>query len=147
MTWNPHITVATVVEQDGRFLMVEEKDDKRAVFNQPAGHLDEGESLLEAAVRETLEESAWHIILTNYLGVTLYRAPNTVTYVRHCFVGRPERHDPALTLDEGIIAAHWLSIDEIMAESFPARSPMVIRAVTDYLNGIRLPLDSVNHYL
>ena len=64
-----------------------------------------------------------------------------------CFVGRPERHDPALTLDEGIIAAHWLSIDEIMAESFPARSPMVIRAVTDYLNGSRLPLDSVNHYL
>ena len=147
MTWNPHITVATVVEQDGRFLMVEEKDDKRAVFNQPAGHLDEGESLLEAAVRETLEESAWHITLTAYLGVTLYRAPNTVTYLRHCFVGRPERHDPALTLDEGIIAAHWLSIDEIMAESFPARSPMVIRAVTDYLNGIRLPLDSVNHYL
>jgi ADP-ribose pyrophosphatase YjhB (NUDIX family) len=146
MIWTPHITVATVVEQEGRFLLVEETEDNRTVFNQPAGHLDEEESLFDAAVRETLEESAWHVTLTDYLGVYVYKAPNTITYVRHCFVARPERHDPALTLDEGIIATHWLSADEIMADNFPARSPLVATAVKDYLNGVRLPLESVNHH-
>lgn len=147
MIWTPHITVATIVEQKGRFLLVEETADNRTVFNQPAGHLDEGESLFDAAIRETLEESAWHVTLTDYLGVYVYQAPNAITYVRHCFVGRPERHDPSLTLDEGIIATHWLSADEIMADNFRARSPMVAKVVKDYLSGKRLPLECVNHCL
>lgn len=147
MTWTPHSTVATVIEDNGRFLLVEETDAGRTVFNQPAGHLDEGETLFEAAVRETLEETGWHVTLTDYLGTYVYRAPNDVTYIRHCFIGKAIRHDPALPLDDGIIAAHWLSADDILAPSFAARSPLVTKALEDYLAGTRLPLSSISHHL
>ena len=147
MSWTPHTTVATVVEDNGRFLLVEEIDSGQAVFNQPAGHLDEGETLFEAAVRETLEETAWHVTLTDYLGAYVYKAPNEVTYVRHSFVASARHHDDSLPLDKGIIAAHWLLPDEIFADGFAARSPLVARCVKDYLSGRRLPLDAVSHYL
>jgi 8-oxo-dGTP pyrophosphatase MutT (NUDIX family) len=147
MIWTPHSTVATVVENDGRFLMVEETDAGRTVFNQPAGHLDEGETLFEAAVRETLEETAWHVILTDYLGTYVYRAPNDITYVRHCFVAFPDSHEPARILDDGIIAAHWLDAATILDPGFNARSPLVIKAVQDYLAGRRMPLNSIYHLL
>lgn len=145
--WTPRTTVATVVVQDGRFLMVEETENGRTVFNQPAGHLDQGESLFDAAVRETLEETAWHVTLTDYLGTYVYRAPNGLTYVRHCFVAHPDRHDPDLALDDGIIGAHWLEADSILEAGFNARSPLVVKAVQDFLGGRRLPLDTVSHYL
>lgn len=147
MIWSPRSTVATVVEKDGRFLMVEESDGGRTVFNQPAGHLDEGESLFDAAIRETLEETAWHVTLTDFLGNYVYRTSSGITYIRHCFVAVPEHHDPDLTLDAGIIAAHWLDADIILAAAFKARSPMVVKAVQDYLSGRRLPLDSIFHHL
>ena len=147
MTWTPHSTVATVVEKDGKFLMVEETDNGRTVFNQPAGHLDEGETLFEAAVRETLEETAWEVTLTDFLGTYVFRAPNGLTYVRHCFVASADRHHPHLPLDTGIIAAHWLSADVIMAPDFAVRSPLVAKAIDDYLAGKRLPLDSISHHL
>ena len=148
MTWLPHTTVATIVEKDGRFLLVEEVDNDRTVFNQPAGHLDEDETLFDAAVRETLEETAWHVNLTGFLGTYLYKgANNGITYIRHCFIATPDWHEPDLTLDDGIIAAHWLTAEEIFADSFPARSPLVTKALQDYLEGRRLPLDTLYHLL
>ena len=146
MIWLPHTTVATIVEKDGAFLMVEEDDNGRTVFNQPAGHLDENESLKEAAIRETLEETAWHITLTDFLGTYVYKGTNNgVTYIRHCFVATPDRQEAGRKLDEGIFAAHWLSKDEIFTESFPVRSPLVRKTLRDYLDGRRLPLDTVFH--
>ena len=147
MTWLPHSTVATVVVRDDRFLMVEEVDDGLTVFNQPAGHLDENETLFEAAVRETLEETGWRVTLTHYLGTYVYKRPNGFTYIRHCFIATPVRHDPDLPLDAGIIAAHWLTAEEILDPAFAVRSPLVVQAVTDYLAGVRLPLDSIHHRL
>lgn len=148
MTWLPHTTVATIVEKDGRFLLVEEDDNDRTVFNQPAGHLDEDETLFDAAIRETLEETAWHVSLTEFLGTYVYKgANNGITYIRHCFIASADRHEPGLALDDGIIAAHWLTPDEIFAESFPARSPLVTKALQDYLDGRRLPLDTLYHLL
>jgi 8-oxo-dGTP pyrophosphatase MutT (NUDIX family) len=147
MTWLPHSTVATVVEKDGCFLMVEETENGQVVFNQPAGHLDEGETLLEAAVRETFEETGWHVTLTDFLGTYVYKAPNNITYIRHCFVANAESHDPDQPLDDGILGAHWLSADSIMAADFQARSPLVVKAIQDYQAGVRLPLSSFYHHV
>lgn len=146
MTWLAHSSVATIVEKDGLFLMVEELDGARTVFNQPAGHLENGESLFEAALRETLEESAWQVELTDFLGLYHYPAPNGVTYIRHCFVARPLRHHAGRALDTGILAAHWLSADTILAPDFRARSPIVPRVLRDYLRGVRYPLDVIYHH-
>ena len=145
MIWLAHSSVATIVEKDGLFLMVEETDDGRTVFNQPAGHLEENESLFEAALRETLEETGWQVELTDFVGLYHYPAPNGVTYIRHCFVARPLQHNPQRKLDDGIIAAHWLSADTILASEFQARSPIVGRVLRDYLSGIRDPLSLITH--
>ncbi len=145
MTWLAHSSVATIVERDGLFLMVEEIDEGRTVFNQPAGHLEEHESLFEAALRETLEETGWHVELTAFLGLYHYPAPNGVTYIRHCFVARPLRHDTGRKLDTGILAAHWLSAATILAPDFKARSPIVGRVLRDYLSGVRYPLSLIYH--
>jgi 8-oxo-dGTP pyrophosphatase MutT (NUDIX family) len=146
MTWLAHSSVATIVEKDGLFLMVEETDEGRTVFNQPAGHLEEHETLFEAAVRETLEETGWHVELTDFLGLYHYPAPNGVTYIRHCFVARPLRHDSNRALDTGILAAHWLSMETILAPHFRARSPIVGRVIRDYLSGTRYPLSLIYHH-
>ena len=153
MTWLAHSSVATIVEKDGLFLMVEELIDDpaqthagRTVFNQPAGHLEEHETLFEAAVRETLEETGWHVELTAFLGLYHYPAPNGVTYIRHSFAARPLRHDSARKLDTGIVAAHWLSAETILAPQFRARSPIVARGMRDYLNGTRYPLSLIYHH-
>lgn len=146
MIWLAHSSVATIVEQDGRFLMVEERDGDKLVFNQPAGHLDEGETLFAAAVRETLEETAWDVELTHLLGLYHYRAPNGVTYIRHCFAARPLRHHPQRELDTPIVAAHWLTAAEILDPAFAARSPIVRRSLQDYLDGHRYPLSLIHHH-
>ncbi|MGV3591598.1 MAG: NUDIX hydrolase [Gammaproteobacteria bacterium] len=146
MTWLAHSSVATIVERDGLFLMVEEVDEGRTVFNQPAGHLEEHETLFDAAVRETLEESGWHVELTGFLGLYHYPAPNGVTYIRHCFVARPLWHEADRKLDTGIVAAHWLSADTILAPGFNARSPIVGRVLRDYLDGTRYPLSLIYHH-
>ncbi|AZD30559.1 NUDIX hydrolase [Pseudomonas chlororaphis] len=136
MEWQPHITVATIVEDQGRFLFVEEFQDDQAVFNQPAGHLDPDESLLQAAIRETLEETGWDIELTGVVGIYLYTAPsNGVTYQRVCFAGKPLRHHPDYPLDDGIIGPRWLSRDELLALRPQWRSELIIRCVDDYLAG------------
>lgn len=150
MTWLAHSSVATVVEKDGLFLMVEETAEGMSagttVFNQPAGHLEEHETLFHAALRETLEETGWHVELTDFLGLYHYPAPNGVTYIRHCFVARPLRQDNQRQLDTGIVAAHWLSADAILAPGFKARSPIVGRVLRDYLSGRRYPLSLIYHH-
>ncbi|WP_346842289.1 NUDIX hydrolase [Metapseudomonas otitidis] len=141
MTWQPHITVATVVEDQGRFLLVEEEADGRAVLNQPAGHLEADETLPQAALRETLEETGWEVELTAVTGIYLYTAPsNGVTYQRVCFAARPLRHRPDLALDDGIIGPRWLTRDELAAQQDRWRSRLVLRCVDDYLAGERFPL-------
>lgn len=130
--------------------MVEEVDREagsgRSVFNQPAGHLEQGETLFAAAIRETLEETGWTVALDSLLGLYHYPAPNGVTYIRHCFVARALSHDASRALDDGIIAAHWLSADTILAPDFRARSPIVQRVLRDYLAGTRYPLALIHHH-
>ena len=141
MSWHPHVTVATVIEDQGRYLLVEEYADGRLVFNQPAGHLEQNETLIEAALRETLEETAWSVEIQGVVGVSLYVAPsNGVTYCRNCFFGKPLRHNPELKLDTGIERAVWLSFDEIVALGPRLRSPMVVKTIEQYRSGHRYPL-------
>jgi len=145
MRWLAHVTVATIVEDQGRFLLVEELSaDKKQVFNQPAGHLEANESLLEAAVRETLEETGWDVELTAVTGIYLYTAPsNGVTYQRVCFAARPVRHHPERALDEGILGARWMTRDELAAQPERWRSHLVLRCIDDYLEGERFPLSLI----
>jgi 8-oxo-dGTP pyrophosphatase MutT (NUDIX family) len=144
MSWHPHITVATIVESDGRFLMVEESKGGRLVLNQPAGHLEPDETLRQAAVRETLEETAWEVTLTGVVGIYLYTAPsNGVTYQRVCFAGTPIRHDPQRPLDTGIVAAPWMTRDELVAQPQRWRSELILRCIDDYLTGPHFPLEVI----
>ncbi len=141
MRFTPHVTVATIVEDDGRFLMVEELAQGRAVFNQPAGHLEADESLMQAALRETLEETGWDVELTAVTGIYLYTAPsNGITYQRICFAAKPVRHHPDLALDHGIIGPQWLTRDELIAQSKRLRSELVMQCIDDYLAGERFAL-------
>lgn len=136
MTWQPHITVATIVEAGGRFLMVEESKGGQLVLNQPAGHLEPNETLKAAAIRETLEETGWSVELTGVVGVYLYTAPsNGVTYQRVCFAATALHHDAARPLDEGIVAARWLTRDELLAQRARWRSELILRCIDDYLAG------------
>ena len=139
--FTPHVTVATVVEDQGRFLLVEEIAEGRQVLNQPAGHLEADESLLDAALRETLEETGWEVELTGVTGIYLYTAPsNGVTYQRVCFAARPLRQRPELALDEGIIGPRWLTREELEARREQWRSHLVARCIDDYLAGGHYPL-------
>jgi ADP-ribose pyrophosphatase YjhB (NUDIX family) len=142
--WRPHVTVATVVPRDGHFLLVEEDVRGRIVLNQPAGHLDPDESLQHAAVRETLEETGWDIELDCLLCVQQWRnAESGRQFVRFTFGGVPIRHDPSRELDDGILRTHWMTREQIAAESARLRSPMVLASVDDWLAGHRLPLDAI----
>ena len=144
MTWAPHVTVATIIEHDNRFLMVYEEADGHKVYNQPAGHLDPDETLQQAAVRETLEETGWTVRLTGVVGVNLYTAPaNGITYCRTTFIGEALSHDAARALDTGIIEAVWLSYEDLLAKKSQLRSPMTLQIVEDYRAGRRFPLEVV----
>ena len=140
--FTPHITVATVIEKDGRFLFVKEHAEERVVLNQPAGHLEMDESLIQAAIRETLEETGWDIEITQLIGIYLYTAPsNNVTYQRVCFAGRALAQRENHQLDEGINAPIWLTGDELIEHQWLWRSPMVLRCIDDYLAGERFSLE------
>ncbi len=144
MRFTPHVTVATIVEDNGRFLMVEEFAEGRAVFNQPAGHLEADESLIQAALRETLEETGWDVELTAVTGIYLYTAPsNGITYQRICFAAKPVRHHPDLALDHGIIGPQWLTRDELITQSKRLRSELVMQCIDDYLAGERFALSLI----
>ena len=143
--WCPHATVATVVVDSDRFLIVEERDRRsgKVVFNQPAGHLEEGESLMEAAVREVLEETRWRVSLTAYLGVAQLLAADGVSYLRHSFVAAPLEEITTQALDGGIIAAHWLTLEDIVALTPQLRSPLVMQTIDRYRQGVIAPLSLV----
>jgi 8-oxo-dGTP pyrophosphatase MutT (NUDIX family) len=144
MSWAPHVTVATIVERENRFLMVYEEADGNNVYNQPAGHLDPNESLETAAIRETLEETAWTVKLTGLLGINLYVAPsNGIAYFRTTFIAEAVSHDTSRKLDTGIIEAVWLSYDEIVARKDQLRSPMTLQVIDDYRAGKRFPLNVI----
>ncbi|MFI4981278.1 MAG: NUDIX hydrolase [Nevskiales bacterium] len=147
MGWNAHITVACVVEHEGRFLLVEERaDDGLLVLNQPAGHWEEGETLQAAAIRETLEESAWDVDLTALIGLYAYKPEHLDHgFLRVAFAARTLQHHPQRPLDEGIERAVWMSREELAVCSDRHRSPMVLLGVDDYLAGRRYPLDLVHH--
>ena len=137
----PHITVATIVAKQGRLLMVHEHADGMLVYNQPAGHLEVGENLVNAAIRETLEETAWLVQIVAFLGIYSHRSSlNGITYVRHCFIAKPIQHFPDQALDSAITAAVWLSPQEIEQRHGELRSPMVLAAVRDFQAGRSHPL-------
>ena len=142
MIWKPSVTVAAVIERGGRFLLVEERIDGRRVLNQPAGHLDPGESLVAACRREVLEETAHDFEPRALIGVyRWYYAPQDVTFLRFCFAGDAGALHKDRKLDEGIIAAHWLTPVELAVRKGDHRSPLVAKCVADFLAGRRYPLD------
>lgn len=145
--WEAHVTVAAIVERDGRFLIVEERINGQLLFNQPAGHLEANESLVEACVREVKEETGWTVEPVGVVGwYQYYSRTINVTYVRTAFAARPLHGDPNAELDTGIVAAHWLNLKELEASRERHRSPLVLACVRDYLGGTRYPLDSVRRY-
>ena len=147
MIWKPNVTVAAVVERDGKFLLVEEETEAGLAFNQPAGHLEEGERLVDAVVREALEETAWHFRPTHLVGIYHWKHPaKDVTYLRFAFGGDIAGHEPDRRLDDGIVAARWLTPQEIRASADRHRSPLILRCVEDFMAGCRYPLQLLTHY-
>jgi 8-oxo-dGTP pyrophosphatase MutT (NUDIX family) len=145
MPLNPEVTVAAVVMRDGRFLLVEERIQGRLVLNQPAGHLEDRETLIEAAVREAREETAWRFHPEALVGTYLWRNPaNGRSFLRFAFCGEVDDHQPQQPLDTGIVRALWLSPAELEAQPARLRSPLVMRCIEDFLQGRRQPLDSVS---
>ncbi len=143
--WTPYVTVATVVARDHRFLMVEERIDDELVYNQPAGHWEDKESLFEAAIRETLEETAWEVQLEAIVGIYQWRhAGNGKTFLRFCFAAAAIRHHSERSLDTDIQQAIWLSREDIIAPERPLRTPLVLQAIDDYRQGRRYPLELLN---
>ena len=140
----PHITVATIVERAGKFLMVKENSGGRLVYNQPSGHVEVKESLLDAAIRETLEETAWRVNLEKLLGIYQYTSPkNGITYIRHCFIAKAIEQRTERDLDKDIAEAVWVSLEELEQRESEMRSPLVLEVIRDYLKGVSYPLSAV----
>ena len=147
MIWKPNVTVAAVVQRDGKFLLVEEETEAGLAFNQPAGHLEQGESLLEAVVREALEETAYRFKPTHLVGIYNWQQPaKDVTYLRFAFGGELRGYEAERRLDEGIVAARWLTLDEVRATEARHRSPLILRCIEDLMAGKSAPLDLLVHY-
>ena len=147
--WHPSVTVAAVIEREGKFLLVEEHTPEGLRLNNPAGHLDEGESLVQACIRETLEETAHPFVPTSLVGIYMSRfqraaSDQDITYLRFAFCGSVGPVIEGQALDFGIVRAFWLTPDEIRASSAQHRSPLLVRCMEDFLNGQRLPLDTLH---
>lgn len=147
MTFRPNVTVAAVIRFEDRFLLVEEMDRRRHVFNQPAGHVEVGESIFDAACREIKEETGLTLIPDGWLGTYMYSSPyRKLTYLRFCFycelTQAPGEHYPQ-DPDNDILACHWKTIQEIKALGHQLRSPLVMECFNDYLAGVRLPLSTL----
>jgi 8-oxo-dGTP pyrophosphatase MutT (NUDIX family) len=141
---DPDVTVAAIVQRQGRFLMVEEHISGRLVLNQPAGHLEDAETLVEAAIRETREETAWRLHPEALVGVYLWRNPDDGhSFLRFAFCGTVDDHRAGQPLDSGIERALWLSRAQLRAQPGRLRSPLVMRCLDDYLLGRRQPLETV----
>ncbi|MBC7995978.1 MAG: NUDIX hydrolase [Rhizobacter sp.] len=146
--WKPSVTVAAVIERDGRFLLVEEDTAEGLKLNNPAGHLEPGESPEEGVLREVLEETACHFTTSCVVGVYLsrFQRPATgedVTYLRIAYGGSVSEPDPALALDEGIVRTLWMTLPELRASRERHRSGLVLTCIEDYLAGKRYPLSLV----
>lgn len=146
--WKPSVTVAALMERDGKFLLVEEHTDSGLKLNNPAGHLDPGESPADGCAREALEETAHHFKPTALVGIYLsrFRKQSTgedITYMRFAFCGTVGDEVPGMALDEGIVRALWMTEEEIRANEHRHRSPLLLRCLDDYLAGKRYPLDMV----
>ncbi len=146
--WKPRVTVAAVIEREGRFLLVEEETRLGLKLNTPAGHLERGETPAQGCAREVLEEAAWDFTPTALLGIYLARSRKNSTgedqtYLRMAFMGELGVHHAQRKLDHGIVRTVWLTIEEIRASAERHRSPLVIRCVEDYLAGKRYALDAI----
>jgi len=145
--WKPNVTVAAIAERDGKFLLVEEQTEKGLMLNQPAGHLEPGESLVAGAARETLEETAHEFRPQHLVGIYSWRHPERgITYLRFAFSGTLGTLHPERQLDTGIVRTLWLSPEEIRASRQRHRSPLVLRCVEDHLRGMRTSLDVLVHF-
>lgn len=145
MTLKLDLTVAAIAERDRCFLVVQERAARRIVLNQPAGHLEDGESLIEAVVRETREETGRRFEPESVTGIYLWRGPGERTVLRVAFAGRVGERDQSQALDRAILRTDWLGRDELAARAGELRSPLVLRCIDDYLLGIRYPLALLNH--
>lgn len=148
MVWKPHVTVAAVIEQNNRFLIVEEETSNGIQFNQPAGHLEKSEDLIAAVKREVYEETAWLFEPEHIVAIQLWRKnPEFPSFIRICFSGLCHSHNPSQKLDDGIIGTHWLTRDEIAAKEHRLRSPLVLISVDEYLSGQRHSLSLLKSFL
>jgi 8-oxo-dGTP pyrophosphatase MutT (NUDIX family) len=146
MVWKPDVTVAAVIEREGRFLLIEEFVGERLVINQPAGHLEANESLIDAVIREALEETAWTFVPEAISGIYLWPHPErNLSFLRVTFAGSVTRHHPERRLDRGIRRTLWLSRDEVAQRTNQLRSPMVLQCIDDYLSGARYPMSILTH--
>ncbi|MEN8282439.1 NUDIX hydrolase [Acinetobacter gerneri] len=145
-TWTPHVTVATVVEKNGKFLFVEEHTEgvTHTVFNQPAGHVEKDETLIQAAIRETMEETGHQVEIDSVIGIYTYTPPMfpDCTYYRFLFAAHVVEYFPEAKLDTGIVGPAWMTLEELI-ETARARSPLVIKAAQDAASGQRYPLSLV----
>ena len=144
--FKPNTTVAAIIERNGQFLLVEETTDRGNRFNQPAGHLEDNESLIQAVVRETMEETAYEFTPEFLLGVYQWKhALNDTTYLRFAFIGKAGVNYPMQELDDGIVRAVWMSVDEIREKAALMRSPQVLMCIEDYLAGKIYPLEVITN--
>ncbi len=145
--WLPRVTVATIIENKGKFLMVEEDIYGVKTLNQPADHLEPNETLAQAAVRETLEETGWHIKVDHLIELSQWTSDNSNNhYLRSCFAGTAIEFDPEQELDDGIIRAIWMTRDEVVAESHRLRSPLVLHHIDLHIKGKSTDLDVFSFY-
>ncbi len=148
MVWKPHVTVAAVIEQDNKFLLVEEHTNNGIAFNQPAGHLENGESILTAVKREVNEETAWQFKPESITAIQLWRkTPESPSFLRVCFAGKVHSFDAEQPLDNDIIATHWLTREQIIGKQSQLRSPLVLNTIDAYLKGEHYPLSLLKSYI
>src|SRR3569623_301213 len=147
MIWKPNVTVAAIVENEGRYLLVEEQTSNGILFNQPAGHLEPNESIIQGAIRETLEETGYTFVPQWVLGIYRWHshADNTI-FLRFAFTGIVAGHDSDRALDAGILSAGWFAVDEIRKMTYCPRSPLVMRCIDDHLAGKCYLLEILTHY-
>lgn len=144
----PHLTVSCVVVKDKQFLLVKERSDGKLVLNQPAGHLELNETIIEAAVRETLEETGWHVEPRHLLGISQYKAPgNGVTYIRHSFVADALHREPHPRIDSDIVEVVWMTYDEVVANRTCLRSPLVLNDIERFRAGIQYDIRILEGFL
>jgi len=148
MVWKPHVTVAAVIERDNEFLLVEEHTDDGIAFNQPAGHLESGEEIIDAVIREVNEETAWQFSPEYIVAIQLWRkSTDFPSFLRVCFAGSVHSHNKNQPLDEDIITTHWFSRQQIADKKSQLRSPLVLKTIDAYLSGERYPLSLMQSFI